>query len=108
SDRKAVASIRRAWNGSFALDQPMAEPARLYFARRGLSPWRDPRLVRFNPSMAYYDQDQEKVTGYHPTLLFRVVDAFGRSVTLHRIYLDREGRKAAVVMPKKTMAYPEG
>ncbi|MBZ9574539.1 toprim domain-containing protein [Modicisalibacter sp. MOD 31.J] len=105
-DRQSANRIRSVWQSSLPLDHPRAEPARLYFARRGLKPYLDPRVLRFHPGLHYLDGD--KMLGTFPALVFRVSDGQGRSVTLHRIYLDCEGNKAPVPKVKKLMGYPRG
>ena len=105
-DRKRVSHVRRVWREAIDLDDRRAEPARLYFARRGLPLYRNPQVLRFHPGLDYIEN--KKIVGQYPALVFRVSDACGRSVTLHRIYLDRDGNKAPVANPKKLMAYPKG
>lgn len=105
-DRKRVANIRRVWSETLCLRDRRAEPARLYFARRGLKVYHQPKLLRFHPRL-YYRLDDE-VVNYFPALVFRVVDSRGWSTTLHRIYLTEDGEKAPVPAVKKLMSYPEG
>lgn len=106
-DREKVHSIRRVWSETLTLHDREAEPARLYFARRGLRVYQQPQILRFHPRLSYRDEDGE-IIGYFPALIFRVVDSEGRSVTLHRIYLTADGEKAPVPVPKKLMSYPKG
>lgn len=105
-DQKLANAIRKVWQASLAVDHRRAEPARLYFARRGLTIYNNPQVMRFHPALPYAENGE--VLGRYPALVFRVVDAQGRSVTLHRIYLDDGGNKAPVAKPKKLMAYPRG
>lgn len=105
-DRALANRIRRVWRSALPLDDRRAEPARLYFARRGLRVYHKPRVLRLHPALEY--SEDRKVVARFPALVFRVSDERNCSVTLHRIYLDHEGRKAPVVEPKKLMAYPSG
>ncbi len=100
---KARKSLNRVWNESIGCDERDAEPARLYLARRGIS-ITAPVEIRFHPSLMYYDG--EKNVGEFPALLAMVSDVNGNPVTIHRTYLTADGQKAAVVSPKKLMAYP--
>lgn len=105
-DRKRVFSIRKVWSETVCLRDRQAEPARLYFARRGLPVFHQPRILRFHPRL-YYRLDDE-IIGQFPALVFRVVDSRGWSTTLHRVYLTDDGEKAPVPAVKKLMSYPEG
>ncbi len=100
-------SLRRTFQRSYAIMHPAAEPARLYLAGRGLRFDVLPDdVVRLNPSHGYFDDERTK-HGDFPTMVFRVDDAQGQAVTLHRIYLTPHGQKAPVDKPKKLMAYPK-
>lgn len=105
-DRRSANRIRQVWQGAVSLNHGSAEAARLYFARRGLSVYHNPRVLRFHSLLPYSEGGE--VLGEFPALVFRVCDGRGRSVTLHRIYLDQDGNKAPVSSPKKLMSYPKG
>ena len=108
SDGQTRDRLRRTWRESVDWRTPAAKPLRDYLAHRGL----DARLladidraIRFHHGLRYYD-DEMKYVGTYPALLALVVDADGKPVTIHRIYLTSEGRKAPVEAPKKMMAIP--
>jgi phage/plasmid primase-like uncharacterized protein len=98
----AEAALRRVWSQTLDPTDPRALPLRRYLLRRGIDAEPDPRVVRFHPGLGYYDNDGQRI-GIYPALVARVSDVAGRPVGLHRIYLDREGRKAPVESPKKMM-----
>ncbi len=103
-DARLQQSLDRVRNESVPITDHIAEPARLYLARRGISiPL--PDTLRFHPSLAYYDG--EKKIGEFPALIATVASAEGNPVTIHRTYLSPDGGKAAVASPKKLMAYPK-
>ena len=100
---KARKSLNDVWRKSIGCDERDAEPARLYFARRGIS-IAIPDEIRFHRSLGYYDGD--KKVGNFPALLVMISDVKGNPVTIHRTYLTNEGKKADVGSPKKMMSYP--
>lgn len=102
--------FRQTWDETVALYDPQAEPGRRYLAGRGISEraWHSlDQVLRFHPSLEYLNEDGE-VVGKLPALVAKISAAEGSSVTLHRIYLTRDGRKADVAAPKKMMPIPEG
>ncbi len=97
----AAAALRRVWSETLDPDDRQAVPLRRYLSRRGIDAEPDPRVLRFHPALAYYNGMTR--VGIFPALVAKVSDAEGRSVSLHRIYLDRAGHKAPVAHPKKMM-----
>lgn len=95
--------LRSVYKSSKPISAPEAEPARLYLRNRGLS--LVPPMLRVHPALWYLDDDGQR-HGPFPTILSLVVDPEERGVTLHRIYLTPEGRKAPVPAPKKLMSHP--
>jgi phage/plasmid primase-like uncharacterized protein len=100
---KTRKSLNDVWSKSIGCDEKDAEPARLYFARRGIS-IAIPEEIRFHKSLSYFDGD--KKMGNFPALLVMISDVNGNPVTIHRTYLTKEGKKADVTSPKKMMPYP--
>jgi phage/plasmid primase-like uncharacterized protein len=94
----------RLWSVSLELSHPDAEPARLYFANRGIPLPEHVPLLRYNPSLIY--MDGPKVQGKFPGLLAKVVSPKREVVTLHRTYLTSTGYKADVPNPRKLMELP--
>lgn len=82
-----------------------------YLAGRGLELEEWPRVLRFHPSLPYFERDGKKkvLIGHFPCLIARVDDLTGKPVTIHRIYLDPEldpatKGKAKVAEQKKAMS----
>lgn len=103
-DERLRQALNRVWQESISLNQDRAEPARRYLARRGISLIPDDKVVRFHPSLPYFDG--EHWVGDYPAMLALVSDVAGKPVTLHRTYLTRESCKAPVESPRKLMRYP--
>lgn len=97
-------SLNRVWTSSVPLDHRWAEPARLYFARRGITDFLNIPSVRFHPELAYFDG--EKISGYMPGLVCMFESVDEQPITLQRHFLDMHGNKAAVESPKKMMGIP--
>ena len=100
-DEAAEAALRRVWSETLDPQDPKALPLQRYLLRRGIDAAPDPSVVRFHPGLGYY-QDRRRI-GTFPALVARVSDAQGQPVSLHRIYLTPDGRKAPVASPKKMM-----
>jgi len=110
--------LAKVWEETLALDDPMAEPARLYLMRRGLRTKEYPSSLRFHPGLGYYhvntdyDLDTGEITdevvslGEWPAIIGLVQNLQGDPVTLHRIYLTPKGFKAPVPEVKKMMSFP--
>lgn len=103
SDERKRQILNRIWNESVTIEDRIAEPARLYLARRGITV-KAPAALRFHPSLGYFDGS--KLEGCYPAIVMMVHGSDGSPVTIHRIYLTREGMKAPVESPKKMMSYP--
>lgn len=106
-DERRRQRLRRLWQEARPVENPMvALPAWAYLNRRGLksSLLFGEASVRIHSSVPYYDDDY-KLVGRFPALLFLITDRQGRPVTIHRIYLTPEGVKAPVEEPKKMMGY---
>lgn len=95
--------LRSVYKSSRPIGADDAAPGRLYLANRGLS--LVPPMLRVHPALWWLDDDGQR-HGPFPTLLSLVVDSEERGVTLHRIYLTEDGRKAPVSAPKKLMSHP--
>ncbi|WP_242523437.1 DUF7146 domain-containing protein [Thiocystis minor] len=98
-------ALRSTWSESIDPTDSAAWPLWRYLEHRGVGPslaWLDPRVVRFHPHLAYYENG--RATGHYPAMVARVSDPHGKAVTLHRTYLHRNGAwKATVSSPKKLM-----
>lgn len=99
--------LNAVWGHTVPLDHPSAEPARLYLARRGLSLRVLPDL-RFVAQLPYWEEGAKgwSLLGNYPALVGVHRSPGASPVTLRRIYLTPDGRKADVPSPKKAMMYP--
>lgn len=97
--------LQKIFMEAYPLAAPEAEAGRKYLARRRITIFDVPSL-RLHPSLPYYQDGQE--IGRFPALVGAFKDPSGRGVTLHRIYLTPDGKKAPVPHPKKTMPVPAG
>lgn len=100
--------IQRLWDLGIPLDQPAAEPARLYFARRGLREVRGgmSSSFRYVERLTYLDKDTGEMVKT-PGVIARVTDVRGSMVGLHRLYLTADGTKYGTDC-KRLVAIPEG
>jgi hypothetical protein len=101
-------NLNKRWSESILITERTAEPARMYFAFRGID-YRivNPHFVRFHPRLTYVDTDTGEILGRFPALVSMVVDKDGTPITLHRTYLTLQGRQAPVPQPKKLMGYDD-
>ncbi|PHM45586.1 DUF7146 domain-containing protein [Xenorhabdus miraniensis] len=103
--------IEKVWNECLPFSSHVTEPMRLYFKNRELlfkvDEVEKSDSLRFNPAMSYYDEDGNEV-GKFPTIVCAIRDIEGNLVTLHRIYLTQNGKKAKVGNAKKMVPIPEG
>lgn len=104
-DERLRNALNRTWKEAVPLSDASAEPARIYLASRGITFLPEGNVVRFHPSLSYYDR--EKWVDDFPAIVSMVSDAAGKAVTIHRTFLTEEGRKAPVPFQKKLMRYPE-
>jgi putative DNA primase/helicase len=85
--------------------QPLApgDPVTLYLKRRGFAGvWPLPDCLRLHRALPYW-QDGERI-GVFPAMVAPLVAPDGRTVALHRTYLQADGRKADVPSVKKLTA----
>jgi phage/plasmid primase-like uncharacterized protein len=103
-DERCRIYLNRIWQETIPATEREAEPLRLYLARRGLSAQSIPKTLRFHRNLSYAEDG--KVIGSFPAIIALVQAPDGSPVTLHRIYITADGKKAPVAEPKKLMAYP--
>lgn len=77
------------------------DPVYKYLRGRGLNPAVAGFELRCHPSLEYRHEDGTLTQ--HPAMLARVTDENGIVINLHRTYLDQDGHKAAVEVPKKLL-----
>ena len=99
-ERKRVA-LGRVWSEAYPITEH--DPVSTYLNRRGIAlPLADlPLVLRYHAHLVYRHEDGSHT--YHPAMVARVDDAYGHSVSIHRTYLTRDGRKADVLTVKKLM-----
>lgn len=95
--------LREVWSASLPITAPEAKPVREYLRRRGYlgSALADTGHVRFHPRLAYVEDDE--FVGHFPAMIAMVWDRHGNPASIHRTYIEPDGRKAAVDKPKKLM-----
>lgn len=98
SDGDKLRALTRVWRESRPLGG--ADEASRYMAGRGLALDLPIPALRFHPGLTY--RDGADVLGRFPALLALVTGHDGKGVTLHRTYLQNNG-KAPVPSPKKLM-----
>ena len=77
-----------------------------YLCGRGLSLRQHPGVIRFHPSLGYYEKDGEgksRQVATYPAMLALIQAPDGQPVTLHRTYL-KDGRKLPVPDAKKVLS----
>lgn len=101
-------AIVRIWNETVSLKDDAAKPALRWFHGRGLLPLKWPLAdVRFHPALRYTDGDT--YLGEFPAIVSMIRDNEGRSKTIHRTYITKDGRKPAEIpagMTRKLFAVP--
>lgn len=98
---KAYANIRKVWTATTPLAETAAEK---YLMDRGI--WKEnlPSTLRAHPGLSYIHGKEMTRYGDFPCLLAPIKDKDGRLVSIHRIFLTPEGKKAPVPAPKKMMS----
>jgi phage/plasmid primase-like uncharacterized protein len=102
--KKMGSSLNRMWESTIPFTHRDAEPGRLYLARRGIS-IPAPKSLRFHPSLAYYEEG--KKIGEYPAIVVMFSSSEGKPVTIHRLYLTKDGKKAPVESSRKMMKFPK-
>ncbi len=85
--------------------EPLAygDPCARYLRARGIRDlWPLPNVLRMHRALPYWN-DNVRV-GTFPALVAPLVDPYGRTVALHRTYVQETGTKAPVLSPKKLTA----
>ena len=95
---------QRIWNEAKAVT--VGDEVDRYLSGRGLALPVYPKVLRFHPSLGYYQKDaagkSRKVAEY-PAMLACIQGADGHAVTLHRTYL-KDGAKLAAPDAKKVLS----
>lgn len=98
---KAFAKIAEVWRGSKDIKGTVAEK---YLINRGIYPENIPRVLRFHPGLNYWHAKEKKSYGTWPCLLAPIRDRENKIISVHRIFLTEDGKKAPVPDAKKMMA----
>jgi hypothetical protein len=110
ADARLCAVITKIWAESVTLLNSKAVPAQRYLQGRRI-PLRQVAdladVLRFHPQLEYRDEAGTVIGGY-PGIVAAITDPRGETVTLQRIYLTVDGRKASVEIPKKMLPVPNG
>ena len=94
--------IAEWWTQAVLLDDPLAEPARLFFAPRGLGAVPVLPTLKVHPALQW----TKKLSQRFPALLAKFVDAHGRGVGLQRLFLTAQGAKAPIFDPRMSIKIP--
>ena len=84
-----TAAAMAVWNGAVPA---IGTPADAYLARRALPGLAASASLRWRPDVAHPSGGGVR----HPAMLALVVDVTGAPIAIHRTYIDRDGRKAAL------------
>lgn len=102
--RKNFQRLKETWAGTSPLK---GTPAELYLMKRGIWSVNLPNTLRAHPALVYYDKVLKKITGSHPGVVAPIKNSKGLIISLHRIYVTKDGLKADVDEVKKMMG-PSG
>lgn len=91
--------LNSVWLATKSISQN--DPVDCYLKARGIVLVDFPSVLRFHPSLPYYDEENNLV-GYFPAMMALVQANDGHGVTIHRTYLGN-GCKANLPKPKKLM-----
>lgn len=91
--------LNSVWLATRSISQN--DPVDCYLKARGIALVDFPSVLRFHPSLPYYDKEK-KLVGYFPAMMALVQANDDHGVTIHRTYLGN-GCKANLPKPKKLM-----
>ena len=101
--------LRRIWKESLSLTHADAAPVCRYLQSRALGAvlCKPPRVLRAHPNLEYWDDVGRRSLGRFPAMVALYQGADESPITLHATFLRPDGAaKAAVPVPKKTLAVP--
>lgn len=103
---KKAENIRKLWAAAHAFTEvdPTKCPATRYLQSRGID---IPEADVFT-DLRFAEKVMYEPDVYFPAMIAAVRDPTGRLVTLHKTFLNEEGRKADIEQPKKLSALPDG
>ncbi|MCE2571697.1 DUF7146 domain-containing protein [Motilimonas eburnea] len=102
---KRKANVEKVFSGCVPIQSSAV--ALTYLQNRGLNVDNLPRSMMFNPSVRHWDPETGK-NSWWPAIVSVITDVNGRNVSLHIIYLEKDGSdKAPVCRAKQQMPAPE-
>lgn len=90
----ALRNLRETFARCIPINSDEAFPAQRYFKNRGLPLDSIAVDVMFDPKHPYYDRELNRVTRYYPAVVSVLRDHDGTPISLHRIFIDKDGKKA--------------
>ena len=106
AQRRAAKRISALWREARPVTADC--PVGRYLANRGLLLARYPAVLRFHPSLAYWEPSADGSApirrGEHPAMLAAIQQPAGRCIALHQTFLTPDGCKADVPSVKKWTA----
>jgi hypothetical protein len=106
-DEKIKHDLNTVWDQTIGIGAEDAEPARKWAAYRKLPVdlWAaNEGVVRFHPSLSYYDRQLKRHIGDFPAICCLFFHE-GRPFTIHRTYITEEGERAPVAKFRKVMEH---
>ncbi len=100
-DQYFVYLLKKTWNESVSIRDPLAKPLWLYLKNLGINPSILSKCgdMRFHPALEYYcDGD---VRGEYPALLSLYRDSRNQPINIHRTFLSPDGEKASLYKGEK-------
>ncbi|STQ90008.1 DUF7146 domain-containing protein [Iodobacter fluviatilis] len=99
----AAEKIQKILKSSFPFEKN--DPVGRYLKARGYEGVADKCDFLFHPSLAYWEKQGSQFVklGTYPAMIAKVVNTQGEIISLHRLWLTPEGKKAPVPCQKKSM-----
>lgn len=97
-DEKALRdAMNRIWSAGKPIET--GDVVDTYLRNRGIVVGKYPNSLRFMEKCLYHDDEK----AYYPAMLAKVTGPDGKPSTVHRTYLEKDGRKARVASPRRLM-----
>lgn len=122
SSEKSIRRINSIWEKSISITDKEALPLRLYFEGRcmdfdkfvpSLNGHHD-KILRFHRGIPLYGEDFS-IIGLFPALIYKFFNPQGKTVTIHRIYFNKDGTKIKyidkenkLIKTKRLVTIPKG
>lgn len=103
-DERNAKKMTELWLESFPLLAPESAIARMYLKNRAISKvFGTLDDIRFHPAVSYWENGTD--LGEHPCMIRLLRQANGEPLSIERLYLTPDGRKADLEKVKKIMPY---